>query len=195
MAPRTLAVSRGPLPRAFGASTGVARRPTQSEALSRQRRPTRRATFASAHRQDLGSTSSMSAAIELSGAWAAASASGSNGDPGQSVRRAVASFVRPKSAAARPRVALLLARTARRPLPASSPPWPNTPMNRSRCRIRLAAASKTLCRGYTGRRTRFLMRMHTPNADSRFPKETADIRTHAGDGDPLCRSFSVLCKG
>ena len=59
----------------------------------------------------------------------------------------------------------------------------------------LAAASKTLCRGYTGRRTRFLMRMHTPNADSRFPKETADIRTHAGDGDPLCRSFSVLCKG
>ena len=58
---RTVAVACGPLPRAFGALTGVAGSATQSEAVSTQGRSIRRATFASAHRQARGSTSSMSA--------------------------------------------------------------------------------------------------------------------------------------
>jgi len=76
MAPRTLAVARGPLPRAFGAPIGVAERPTRSEAVSTRGRSTRRVTFASAHQRDLGSTSSMSAAIAPSAAKAAEGDSG-----------------------------------------------------------------------------------------------------------------------
>ena len=123
-----LAVAGGPLPRAFGALFGVAGLPTQSQLVSTQRRPTRRATFASAHhRQDRGSTSSMSAAIVPSVARTAGSASGSNAGLGRAVRPAAASFVRPRNAGARPRAVLPAARTARRPSPASSPPWPSTP--------------------------------------------------------------------
>ena len=78
-------------------------------------------------RRDRGSTSSMSAATAPSAAGTVASASGSSGAPRISVRPAAVSFVRPRSAGVRPRAALPLARTARRPSPASSPPWPSTP--------------------------------------------------------------------
>ena len=51
MRPAHLSGGRAPLPRAFGAPTGVAGLPYQSEAVSTQGRSPRRATSASAHRQ------------------------------------------------------------------------------------------------------------------------------------------------
>jgi hypothetical protein len=76
---------------------------------------------------DHGSTSSTSAATAPSAARAAVGASESSGGPRRSVRPVAASFARPRNAGARPRAALPPARTARRPLPESSPPWPSTP--------------------------------------------------------------------
>ena len=86
-----------------------------------------KATSGGADRRDRGSTSSTSAVTAPSAARTAEGASGSNGGRRRSVRPVVASFLRPRSAAARPKAASPAARTARRPSPGSSPPWPSTP--------------------------------------------------------------------
>ena len=78
-------------------------------------------------RRDRGSTSSTSAAIGAQRCQGCGKRFWIERRPKDSVRPAAASCVRPRSAGARPRAALLAARTARRPSLASSPPWPSTP--------------------------------------------------------------------